>query len=388
MLFFRKPLTIHEDPLVQAFLRRHAPPSGVFVARIDRDDEMFQFDLANNRGDRRRTAIGYYTVGARICSAIRQVADWRFGGLANVPSFLDFASGYGRSTRFLCHLLPPGRIWACDIGAKAVAFQRENYGVNGIVSVPDPSNFVVDRRFDYIFASSFFTHMPPATFGRWMETLHGLLNPGGILAFSTHDVSLIPPGVARPSSGILFGTGSESRSLPGRQYGSTHVSEEYVRAVVDVVTGGRARLHRIERGLCYFQDLYVLADDRTRDLSELAFCHDPFGHLDFWVEEPGAATAISGWAADINPGGAIAEVALYSGDALVATATPTLDRPDVGAHFGRPELARSGWELHVPTGSLRPDEPLEVLATNHAGCWTSLAFDLPRAVRARCAGRR
>src|ERR1017187_7725819 len=117
----------HDDPVVQSFIRQHVPSPNTFVSRIDEDDEMFLFDLHHNKGDRRRTAIGYYTVGSRIFGAIKQIADWHFQGLQNVGSFLDFASGYGRSTRFLSRELPPARIWACDIYPKAVAFQKRHY---------------------------------------------------------------------------------------------------------------------------------------------------------------------------------------------------------------------------------------------------------------------
>ena len=80
--------------------------------------------------------------------------------------------------------------------------------------------------------------MPETSFARWMETLYGLLTEGGILVFSTHDASLMPPGLAL-SSGICFIACSESRTLDTNQYGSNYVNEDFVTRVVDGVTAGK-----------------------------------------------------------------------------------------------------------------------------------------------------
>ena len=381
----RGPLNVHEDPVVQSFLRRQVASPRTFVSRIHKNDEMFLFDLKANDGDQRRTAIGYYTLGARICTAIRQVATWHFGRLENVESFLDFACGYGRSTRFLGQMLPPDRIWACDISPEAVEFQRRNLGVNGIVSVPDPAGFPTAQKFDYVFASSFFTHMPERTFGTWLRTLRGLLTPRGILAFTTHDFSLIPPSTAKPAAGILFSKRSESRTLPGSQYGSTYVSERFVREVVDEVTAGRGRLHRIERGLCHFQDLYLLADTLNREFAELEFSHDPVGYLDRWKEGPGGVIELAGWAADLNAGGSVKEVAFVSGDRLVGTAAPGHDRPDIAEYLQCPSARRSGWTCRIGRHEISPDGVFEASVTNHVGHRTVIVCDYPEAISRRCA---
>src|ERR1051326_9052289 len=99
------------DRVVQSYIRHHIHSPESFVSHIDTNDEMFLFDLQANQGNRRRTAIGYYVIGSRIFDNIRQIAAWHFQGLEQVGSFLDFACGYGRSTRFLSRELSPSRIW-------------------------------------------------------------------------------------------------------------------------------------------------------------------------------------------------------------------------------------------------------------------------------------
>ena len=373
-----------EDPVVRSFVHHHVHSPETFAARIDKDDEMYLFDLQVNKGDRRRTSIGYYTTGSRIFGAIKQIAEWHFDGLRNVGSFLDFASGYGRSTRFLSRELPPGRIWACDIYPRAVEFQKRHYGVNGVLSVPDPADFPDDPKFDFIFASSFFSHMPETTFGTWIETLLARLNPDGILVFSTHDVSLIPPTVPIPANGILFLASSESRTLDTNQYGSTYVSEEFVARVVDWVSRGKVRLHRIRRGLCYFQDLYILAGRQNRDFLDLNFLHDPVGHLDTWQNIPSGEAYLAGWAADFNAGGSIKEIQIRSGGKVIETVTPDQDRPDVAKHFQCPSATRSGWTCRLKSHPIRPNDIVEITTINHAQRKGIIAYDLYTSIIDRC----
>ena len=380
---------LDSDPVVRSFVRNHIPWPERFVSRIDAEDEMFLFDLqADPEGDRRRNAIGYYSVGSRIFGAIEQIGAWHFGSIAKVGSFLDFASGYGRSTRFLVQELAPNRIWACDIYPKAVDFQKRHYGVHGIVSVPDPNDFPKDTQFDFIFASSFFTHMPESTFYRWMETLYSLLTESGILVFSAHDASKLPPSVPLPPSGILFIASSESRTLDKNQYGSCYVDQHFVTQVVDSVTQGRTHLHRIDRGLDRFQDIYILAKNLNRDFSDLNFSHDPGGCFDRGELSADGTVCLNGWAADINVGASIKEVQFLTNGKVIATVVPCHERPDVAAFFQRPAVIRSGWTCNLKRGLIRSNDIVEIKVVNNRGRSRIIAYDFLKSMvrRARAAG--
>ena len=387
--FGRTKLELDSDPVVRSFIRHHIPCPERFVSRIDAEDEMFLFDLqADPEGDRRRNAIGYYSVGSRIFGAIQQIGAWHFKRLTEVGSFLDFASGYGRSTRFLVQELAPNRVWACDIYPKAVDFQKRHYGVQGIVSVPDPTDFPKDTQFDFIFASSFFTHMPESTFYRWMETLYGLLTERGILVFSTHDAAKLPPSVPLPPSGILFIASSESRTLDSNQYGSCYVDQQFVPRVVDSVTRGKAHLHRIERGLDRFQDIYILAKNLNKDFSDLNFVHDPGGCFDRGELSADGSVNLNGWAADINVGASIKEVQFLTNDRLISSVVPSYDRPDVAAFFQRPAVLRSGWSCNLKRGLIRSNDIVEINVVNDKGRSRVIAYDYLKSMvrRARAAG--
>ena len=75
--------------------------------------------------------------------------------------------------------------------------------------------------------------MPERTFTNWLQNLYDLLTPDGVLMFSVHDECLRAPHVEMPAKGILFSANSESQSLDKEEYGTTYVTEKFVREIVD-----------------------------------------------------------------------------------------------------------------------------------------------------------
>src|SRR5205085_3154702 len=118
----------------------------------------------------------------------------------------------GRMTRFLAAKVAPGRIWASDIKARAVDFQRRQFGVNGIVSTAEPEELTIDKHFDVIFVASLFSHLPESTFARWLLKLCEMCRPDGLVIFSVHDVSLLPA-AQRQSNDFVFSAVNEETPL-------------------------------------------------------------------------------------------------------------------------------------------------------------------------------
>ncbi|ERT03527.1 hypothetical protein M595_6535, partial [Lyngbya aestuarii BL J] len=114
----------------------------------------------------------------------------------------------------------------------AVQFQQESFGVNGIISTVNPTDYSVNQKFDCILACSFFSHLPEKTFTLWMKTLYNLITPAGILMFSVHDRDLLPPDSKIKSDELLFIPQSESQSLDVYEYGTSYVGEEFVTQAV------------------------------------------------------------------------------------------------------------------------------------------------------------
>jgi hypothetical protein len=222
-----------------------------------------------------------------------------------------------------------------------MAFQREQFGVRTILSKTQPEEFAAPERYDLIFVASLFTHLPAATFTRWLRRLADLLEPEGLLIFSVHDESIAPVKV----EGIHFKSFSESRVLDVEEYGSTWVTEEYVRE--QVATLGAYECIRLPRALADWQDVYVISPAPIRNAPPR---RTPKGFVDqFSIDEEGVR--ISGWATAVDEEADRVEIRLD--DELVASAREFAARPDVAAWLGIASAAQSGWQAVVPHASVR-----------------------------------
>jgi len=314
---------------------------------IDARDEMLGFLVDAFEGDRERALFAYFRSGASIADSLRQVLRWRFGGMDRIGGLLDFASGYGRVTRFLVREIPPERIWVSDVYADGVRFQEERFGVHGIVSTILPEEFVRPERFDAILVTSLFTHLPEERFVAWLRVLLGLLNPGGMLAFSVHSPEVLSPGLVMPESGICFQETSESGSLAKSDYGSTWVTEAFVRSALERAVGPAVSLHRLPRGLCNFQDLCLAIPEPGVDFSGLDFHSEPHLFLErARMADGGRRLEIEGWAA-VRSGSVRSVEALLGGERL-ATAPVSDPRPDVAAFLNDQRYLHTGWSLSCP----------------------------------------
>jgi SAM-dependent methyltransferase len=363
-------LDLAENPVIKAFIRDQAKFPEDFKLNICEDDEMYLFSMkkvAEDGDDGTRALVRYYAIGRSVLDTVKQVVEWHFGSFENVPSFLDFACGYGRFTRFLIQEMPPEKIWVSDIYANAVKFQTEYLGVNGIVSTGKPENYLIERKFDCILANSFFSHMPERTFTNWLQNLYDLLTPNGILMFSVHDQCLLQPHVEMPAKGILFSPESESQSLDKEEYGTTYVTEKFVIELVEKVSGGKAFVHRIKKGICKFQDLYVVTNQLVRDFSELKFNHQPGGYIDVAALTKKDTLYLEGWAADVNLDGRIEEVQVLVNGEVVQRCEPFYDRPDVAAYFGKEAILQSGWNCYLQKNTVTPEDVVIVKAINNYG---------------------
>src|SRR4029077_2126088 len=128
----------------------------------------------------------YFKSGHESAQLFERVVERDLGLNGASLSLLEFASGYGCVTR---HLLKARRfrLTACDIHAEANDFNALRLGATAMESSPVPEEFRAgSSRFDLVFALSFFSHMPKATWARWLQALFDVLLPGGHLLFTTH----------------------------------------------------------------------------------------------------------------------------------------------------------------------------------------------------------
>jgi SAM-dependent methyltransferase len=329
--------------------------AGHFNTNIHPTDQMLTFVASVMRSE--EIARGtYFRTGAQLMDIVAQLVEWKFGSFENVGAFLDFASGYGRLTRFLVEHLHADRIWISDIQADAVAFQQEQFDVHGFLSEMNPRD--LDRagefaeKFDCIFVASLFSHLPERTFVPWLRKLYSMLKPDGLLMFSVHDESLVDPSYQMSEGGLIFMENSEIAELDTRDYGTTFVTEAFVSKAVAEATGGRTAYHRIRR-MMYHQDLYVLVKSDQPDFSGLRFEYGAGGAVNYCYWRRRDELCVSGWAADITPGSAIEEITLYVNGQVRQKCMPYRRRPDVRTHFRDDTFLYSGWECfcRVPGGT-------------------------------------
>ncbi|ABG50673.1 Methyltransferase type 11 [Trichodesmium erythraeum IMS101] len=297
--------------IIDQFIQDQTKKSDKINVIIHPQDEMYLYALKNTDGRKDEALLRYFSNGKRILDAVKQIVEWYFDGFENISSFLDFASGYGRFSRFLVQEIPNNKIWVSDIYPKAVEFQKQQFGVEGIVSTNYPENYQINQKFDCIFACSFFSHTPQKTFTSWLEKLYSSLTENGILIFSTHDLSLMTIEADVEAEEIYFTPESESLFLKTEDYGVTYVGEKWVAKVIQKVTQGKAKWHRIQRGLCGHHDLYIIRKKEARrsnkeqvgeQIDELLnfHCHPDGGCKKIQMTVTGDIY-LEGWAADINP---------------------------------------------------------------------------------------
>lgn len=364
------------SPFVRALLADQGLGPGDLPLEIDARDEMLEFLVDGSEGDRERGLFAYFRSGLSIADAMTQILLWRFGDLGRIERLMDFASGYGRVTRFLLRHFRADRddrngqgLWVADIYAEAVRFQEESFGVRGVVSTTRPEDFACAERFDAILVTSLFTHLPEERFTGWLRRLLELLRPGGLLIFSVHDEAIHDPTVAMPESGLLFQELSESNSLDTSDYGSTWVTEAFVRGALERAAEGPVSLWRSPFGLCNFQDLYVAVREEGVDFSGLTLHTEPFLHLERCAvsrsNHPEKGTAVldlAGWSTARV--GAVREVQATLDGRLLAAAPVDVLRPDVAAVLRDERFARSGWRIKAPLPpGIARNEALLILRT-------------------------
>ncbi|HEV8238127.1 MAG TPA: class I SAM-dependent methyltransferase [Thermoanaerobaculia bacterium] len=332
---------------------------------VDARDEMLGFLRELHGGDEEQALAAYYRSGAAIAAVYLQVLRWRFGKASAVPSLLDFASGYGRVTRFLLDAVPARALTAADVLPGAVAFQRRTFGVQAAASATRPEELELPGPFAAILVTSLFTHLPDARFRSWLAALLARLAPGGVLAFSTHDLALLPP-EQRTARGLVFQPHSEIADLAVEDYGSTWVDESFVRDAL-AATGRRVAARRFTRALLNHQDLWLVVDevDGADAFAGLQLQSEP----EVVVEECELASgslALAGWAHARQ--GTVARVEASLDGVRLGAAVVDQPRADVAAVLG-PGAERSGWGLRLalPPSFSPVDSVLLLRAVDRAG---------------------
>ncbi|HEX3668340.1 MAG TPA: methyltransferase domain-containing protein [Acidimicrobiia bacterium] len=260
-----RPLARH---LAAANSRRRYGPG--FVSEIHSEDDLLHYglDVAGSEPTARyyRAVQAYFAGGEWNAAEVDEVLAEVGSPLREAGSLLEFACGYGRLTRHFVHRISPSKLTVSDIDRRAVDFVTEKFGVRGFYSAPMADELTAEGRYDVIVVISLFSHLPIQQWGPWLERMNEMLNPGGLLLFSTlgmHAWDVNVPDAARKgfrveAEGFLFREQNETRGrLSADTYGTSYVSERFVERVISEGVEGRL-VKSCPRGLNGFQDVYVL----------------------------------------------------------------------------------------------------------------------------------
>ena len=102
----------------------------------------------------------------------------------DVDSWLDFGCGYGRVIRFLLRRVPPHRVSGVDVIGDAVGFCAREFGVWASLVGSDFDTIELGE-FDFVFAISVMTHIPPDAAVAFLRLIQRTTKPGGIAMFTT-----------------------------------------------------------------------------------------------------------------------------------------------------------------------------------------------------------
>lgn len=199
------------------------------------NDEMFLTSKAVLPGS--GEAFHYYFYSGGYLST--RLADWliQHGEIPKNMSILDFASGYGRFTRYFSLLF--NKVYASDLEDSMLDFINDKFGVSTFKSSIDSNNFKFPQdSFDIVFCYSLFTHLHPTIWKNWFITLFTMVAENGYFVITTRS-----PKFAKSRGddltdfdGILFSPKNETRGrLEPEIYGQTTVNKEYVEMIASSV---------------------------------------------------------------------------------------------------------------------------------------------------------
>ncbi len=254
--------TTESDPVkwerLEPIIKRHAASLGVSPA-VHSDDHIFRFIVEHPQFDSDEARVGhYFEDGANSARQFTELLNQYCGAMGRKLQVLEFASGYGCVTRHLV-LNRAIALESCDIHPAALEFLKHSIGVEAIASSRFPEELKLPHLFDFVFALSFFSHMPITTWARWLVRLTQSVRPGGAIAFTTHGMAsrVLAGNPDLGPLGFWFLASSEQADLPNEEYGSTFVTETFVRKNLLSIPS----VELLETRLGYWwghQDLYVV----------------------------------------------------------------------------------------------------------------------------------
>lgn len=194
--------------------------------------------------------------------AVRMLA--RHKDPTSVSVFLDWGCGSGRVTTHLAGLLGNATACGADIDREAIEWLSRSLpeGEFHATGLGPPLPFA-DDRFDFILASSVFTHLTAGYQLEWMKEMVRILAPQGILMATTHGATSAAM-VNEPEIHAALASTGFFDGQPDERLGEV-ASGDYYRATFQTVEKTRQmwgeflrEKELVEAGLNSHQDVWIL----------------------------------------------------------------------------------------------------------------------------------
>jgi SAM-dependent methyltransferase len=208
----------------------------------------------------------FLRAGQIIAQNILDILQKNGVNIDDLQVILDFGCGCGRVTRWW-HSLKNPAIFGTDYNQELTSWCKEHlafaqFDTNRLY----PPLIYDNDRFDFVYATSVFTHLPEPLQALWINELSRILKPGGYLLITVHGEQYLD--ALTQSEKDEFAAGKlvvRNQEMAGTNMCSAHHPEEYVRRelardfkIVDCIPGGPKRNHA--------EDIYLLRKP-ARDLS-------------------------------------------------------------------------------------------------------------------------
>jgi SAM-dependent methyltransferase/uncharacterized coiled-coil protein SlyX len=266
MLYFQNmPETYPISIKTAQFIHQFKSEFGInfpFYEGIAKNDIMFLYSLLHI-GEYPKSYHSYLSTGLNGFNIIRRIMTSANGNDQLQGKLLDFASGYGRVTRFLAGYYSPEKIYTSDIKPEAVDFQKQHLGVSGFYSSYDPFELNIADKFQVIFVGSLFSHLNTDLYNKWLIQLLSMSEPEGLLIFSVHDMSIYPEQTTEDHVYALNNEDApfgfvEDRITSLENYGVSFTTENYVSELLKTIDP-ELKYRRYKRGFGGLQDVYVVS---------------------------------------------------------------------------------------------------------------------------------
>ena len=179
-------------------------------------------------------------------------------------NILDFGCGCSRVLRFLIPFLPQAKFYGCDIDNIAIEWSRKHVPAAQFAMVPHlPPTAYPREHFDFIYGLSVFSHLDLARSVLWLDELHQMLRPDGLLLLTVQGAvayDTVKKNISKKqqdefdTTGFLFLENIPDKVLPD-WYQTSIYKEHFAKLVFQ---SGFSILRYDPQGMTGWQDLLLL----------------------------------------------------------------------------------------------------------------------------------